>query len=206
MKRILGEFPIINRETNTESTAKLCSPICPDHVDDFERLWLPAMIERRNQLTSDSEVKSSNLEDFGWHWRKKQASREKRLDWESFAVECEGITQGMMFVRTVGFARASGQERLPLIYIDLVSVAPWNHFGFSSLPKYKGIGTLFIGAAVSLSMSEGFEGRVGLHSLPQSESFYRDYCKMSELAPDPDKQSLIYFEFTPEQAQDFINN
>jgi len=206
VKRILGEFPIFDRETNTECIAKLCSPICPEHVDDFENFWKPAMIERRRQLTSSAELMSANLQDLGWHWREKQAVREKRMEWESFAIEYNDVTQAMMFVRTQGFALAPGQEKMPLIYIDLVSVAPWNRKGFTPKPKYKGLGPILMGTAISLSVSEGCAGRVGLHSLPQSENFYRDYCKMSELAPDPAKESLVYFEFTPEQAQDFLNN
>lgn len=205
MKRIIGEYPIFDGETNAECIATLCSPICPEHIDDFENLWRPAMKERVAQATSISEVTAANLEDAHWHWREKQIDREHRLDWDSFVVECEGVAQGMMFVKTFGFARAAGQKHLPLIYIDLVSVAPWNRVGLTSIPKYKGIGRLLIGAGLSLSVHEDFGGRLGLHSLPQSESYYRDQCKMSELGPDPDKQLLIYFEFTPEQAQDYLN-
>ena len=112
-----------------------------------------------------------------------------------------------MFLRTVGFARESSQLNLPLAYIDLVSVAPWNRPKLTKTPKYKGVGPLLLSAALSFSVNEGLDGRLGLHSLPQSESWYRDVCMMSELGLDTAYPgNLVYFEFTPAQAQAYLAN
>lgn len=205
MRKLLGEFPLLNRHTGKEEWAVLYTPIADNNVDDFETRWRPEMITRLATLITHDEVEAANLQDTHWKWRKKQQARSNRFDWASFAVECNGETQGLMFVRTVGFARLDSQRNLPLIYIDLVSTAPWNRYGFTDTPLYKGIGPLLLGAAISLSVSEGLDGRLGLHALPQSESWYRDR-QMTELGPDKSHpQNLVYFEFTSADALAYVN-
>jgi hypothetical protein len=61
-----------------------------------------------------------------------------------------------------------------------------------------------IRAAIALSEELEFKGRIGLHSLPQANSFYANTCGMSDLGMDADYQNLRYFEMTPEQAEAFI--
>lgn len=92
-----------------------------------------------------------------------------------------------------------------MIYIDLVSAAPWNRFGFTDTPLYKGVGPLLLGTAVSLSVSEGLNGRLGLHALPQSESWYRNQG-MTELGIDTaHPENLVYFEFASADALAYVN-
>ena len=57
--------------------------------------------------------------------------------------------------------------------------------------------------AVELSLAEGFKGRIGLHSLPQTARFYRTVCGMADLGPDPSYHNLGYFEMTEGQAVNF---
>jgi len=71
------------------------------------------------------------------------------------------------------------------------------------VPRYVGVGTLLIAEAVRLSVETGLDG-VGLHSLPQAETFYQDRCRMTRLGPDPDYYELTYFEFTGRQAVDWL--
>lgn len=129
------------------------------------RLWLAEL------KAANEPIQNANLQDAHWKWKEKHQDRTARAEWESYSVECDGKTQGLMFIQTLGFAREKGQLNKPIAYIDIISTAPWNRYGFDGTPKYKGIGHLLLGAAVSLSMDEGFDGRVGLHSLPQSESW-----------------------------------
>lgn len=57
--------------------------------------------------------------------------------------------------------------------------------------------------AVQVSADEGFAGRIALHSLPQSEPFYRRY--MHDLGIDvAHLEKLGYFEMTEDQANDFV--
>ena len=56
-----------------------------------------------------------------------------------------------------------------------------------------------------MSRQSGFAGRVGLHSLPQAEPFYRDVCGMTDLGEDPNEYDLRYFEMTEAQAARFLS-
>jgi hypothetical protein len=63
-----------------------------------------------------------------------------------------------------------------------------------SPPYLKGVGTALLVFAKQRSLALGYDGLVGLHSLPISEGFYRR-LRMSDYGEDPDKDNLRYFEF-----------
>ena len=71
-------------------------------------------------------------------------------------------------------------------------------------PRHGLVGRVLIATAVQLSQEEGFKGGVGLHALPQAETFYARQCGMTDLGKDMRKEGLRYFEMTPEQAADFL--
>ena len=50
----------------------------------------------------------------------------------------------------------------------------------------------------------GLEGRVGLHSLPQAEGFYKTRCKMTDFGKDSGYFDLTYFEYTGQQATEWL--
>ena len=120
---------------------------------------------------------------------------------------CAGVTQGMMLLdTTTERCRIETQRGKNLVYVKLVENAPWNRRELFSPPRYRGVGSTLVRAAVALSQYEEFRGRIGLHSLPQANSFYANTCGMTDLGidPDPVHQGLRYFEMTPEQAEAFI--
>ena len=53
-------------------------------------------------------------------------------------------------------------------------------------------------------MKTGYKGRVGLHSLPQSNGWYANVCGMADLGADAGYQNLRYFEMVPDMADAFI--
>jgi hypothetical protein len=55
------------------------------------------------------------------------------------------------------------------------------------------------------SVEEDFHGRVGLHSLDQSRSFYERHG-MTFIEIDATKENLAYFEFTKETAAAFLRS
>jgi hypothetical protein len=118
------------------------------------------------------------------------------------AVECDGEAQGLMAVlRMPRPARLDGQ----LVYVDYLESAPWNLKGFADPPMFVGVGTVLIAEAVRLSLEMGFGGQVGLHSLPQAEAFYTR-CRMTRLGPDSSYYDLTYFEYTGQQAADWLGS
>lgn len=106
-----------------------------------------------------------------------------------------------MIVNTLKRCRIPQQKGQHLIYVEYLETAPWNH---GTNPKFKGVGTVLIAAAIQLSNDDGSDGRIGLHSLPQADSFYRDRCKMTDLGIDKSYSNLRYFEMTKEQSEKFL--
>tara|TARA_E500000318_G_scaffold111388_1_gene129807 strand:- start:3170 stop:3802 length:633 start_codon:yes stop_codon:yes gene_type:complete len=209
MDQPLGVYPLWDRVIGAEVEATLWQSIAERHVQDFREKWKPIFCEhlqalKARGLTSAADVGEYNLQDAHWKWAEKVADRKDSLSSTSFAVEVEGVAQGLMLAKmgpTVR-AREPSQRGQYLVEVELLATAPWNRYGISPNPKIKGIGRLLLAAAVSLSVAEEFGGRIGLHALPQAESWYRDVCKMTDLGMDGSK--MRYFEMTETQAREFL--
>ncbi len=63
---------------------------------------------------------------------------------------------------------------------------------------------MLIDLAVQISAASGFQGIIGLHSLPQAERFYRDVIKMDDLGVDADYGYLHYFELSETRATEML--
>ena len=59
---------------------------------------------------------------------------------------------------------------------------------------FRGVGQTLLQFARQRSLGLGYGGRVGLHSLPESEMFYRR-LQMPEYGNDLEKEGLVYFEY-----------
>lgn len=139
-----------------------------------------------------------------WSWTNK-APLLSLLAYKAFCLVAAGEFQGVILLLAgLRPARLAPHVGKPLVYVDYVESAPWNLKLFTDAPRYKAVGISLIQLAVGVSFDEGFSGRVGLHSLPQSEFFYRTVCEMTDLGPDPQYHNLRYFEFTEDQAAKLI--
>src|SRR5438445_13800032 len=114
MKTLIAAVDLYNRLTNKNEPADVFKEIDQANLDDHSRLWRPAFLQRWAGLTSAAEVQAANLQDAHWDWSGKTAQRSGHLGYESFAVECAGVTQGLMFVITTRFARLETQKGLDL--------------------------------------------------------------------------------------------
>jgi hypothetical protein len=204
MSELLGTFPLLNRHTGEFEDALLRRPIGKKHVRDFQTLWCPAFKQRLATITTREGRAEAQIQDLHWKWPEKAAATEVRADLDSFAVEVGGVAQGLMIVSLNARGRVAGQQNAHLVYVELLAAAPWNRRGFTDRPKYKGVGRLLLAAAVSLSVDQEFGGRIGLHALPQSESWYGQVCGMTDLGLDATHQGLRYFEMTEAQAEAFV--
>ena len=130
-----------------------------------------------------------------WDWERK--FRWRTPEARVFALECYGETQGLMFI-LMGITNRL--HRLPLLYVDYLASAPWN------LPpgRFKGCGSVLLQQAIIESQAQGWEGRIGLHSLPQAEGFYQN-CGMIDFGTDNSYEGLSYFEMGTTQADAFLN-
>ena len=179
-------------ETDRLVPAELYDCILPRHLDQHEQHWKPVIALHGPQHAH-------------WNWRAKMDAYTEQLRYESFALECDGMVQGLMIVSTIDRCRIATQANLHLVYIEYLEAAPWNHTLGHAVPRYRGVGTTLVAAAIELSIEEGNAGRIGLHSLPQADSFY-SRCGMTDLGPDEAYPNfpLRYFEMTDEQAASFL--
>ena len=178
--------------TGQLAPADLCDEITDQHLDLWETSWQPAMDAHCAGLPRDAEP-----EDSEWNWRANAKIWRRLATFRSFAVVCNGELQGLMVVRDT--LNAAG---MPIIYVELLATAPWNRPEISRPPRYRGTGRVLIAAAVTLSRAEGYGGRIGLHSLPAAEPFYRNKCGMTDLGMDAAK-GMVYFEMSEAQANAF---
>ncbi len=137
-----------------------------------------------------------------WDWRRKHEATDGLLVYQMLGVECDGQMQGLMLLQTAGvFSRIPGQANIGIMYVFFIATAPWNSPSVVVNPRYRFVGSVLIAAAIKISLDLGFKGRIGLHSLPQSEDWYAR--NMTDLGIDL-KKNFRYFEMTPEQAEEFI--
>ena len=200
MKEYLGDRDILNRWTGEFERASIYRGLDETNFRDFETRWRPELERRAKDFANWSAAAEGNVQDAHWDWVGK-AKQESRFD--TFAVECDGMTQGLMLVDlATRFARIESQRGLDLCYVELISSAPWNRPRFSDRPKYRGTGVALLATAVSLSRELEFKGRIGLHSLPESESWYGP-LGFTNCGFD-DAKKMQYFEMTEEQANEFL--
>lgn len=182
---------------------ELWHAITEQHLQDWQGLWKPAMQDLRKELLERAIDPDEKLSTTFWEWDDKVKDVEGFLESRSYSVMCEGTTQGLMIVNLA--SRESlihEQQGKPLVYVNYLEVAPWNQRVIETVkPRFYGVGSVLLRAAIELSLENEFSGRVGLHSLPKSESWYRNKCGMTDLGVRPGR--LRYFEMTPGQAKAF---
>jgi hypothetical protein len=139
-----------------------------------------------------------------WEWGEKVKGSAHLLSCPTLAIESAGQTQGLMLVKTDGhFGKLPGETGKPLVYVVYLATAPWNLRQLVPQPRFSGVGLLLLYAAIQISLDAEFKGRIGLHSLPQSEGFYERHGFQC-LGVDPSKEDLKYYELSPQAASEFI--
>lgn len=172
-------------------------------IDDWAKHWIPAILAVIQDLVARRVPRADWPQSLHWNWSKKIARVQGLLAFPGFSVVAQGVTQGLAQLDLTKACREPSQKGKPLVYVEYLEVAPWNRAELGAKPRLRGVGTVLLTAAVALSNNEDFKGRIGLHSLPQADAFYRK-IGMTDLGPDPAYQNLRYFEMTVEQAREFF--
>lgn len=219
MSELVEEVELRNLHSDQYDVALLVMGMDDHHLENVRQTWVPQLqdpvTEIRNRHTDGTgqldkqaaynEVVALDLQDSHWDWDKKWNELGNDISKVFFVVECNGATQAMMIVDNSTYrCRHEDAAGNNLIYVEYVAVAPWNRRSLVADPIYKGIGKILVGTAISLSIEEEFDGRIGLHSLPQADGFYTS-CGMTDFGPDGKKQNMRYFEMTTKQANEFLN-
>jgi hypothetical protein len=196
---------LLNAVTSEPETAELWDGITEKQLSDWEGEWLPELFKSVQQLHRAGIERKHWPQSRHWNWRRKTEALQGMLAQPGFSIVCNGITQGMMILDTaMKRCQIENQKGKEIVYVDFIENAPWNRPELHEPALYRGVGSIMIRAAIALSEELEFKGRIGLHSLPQANSFYANTCGMSDLGMDADYQNLRYFEMTPEQAEAFI--
>jgi hypothetical protein len=198
---------LLDGATDQPVVAELWDAITEQQLVHWEDHWVPALHNVVERMKAAGIERSLLPQSRHWDWRRKAGVFNGSLANPSFSVVCQGMTQGMMILDTLHKARMADQAGKDLIYIEFLENAPWNRRHMQSeQPRFSGVGSLLIRAAIEFSRTEGFKGRIGCHSLPQSNGFYANVCGMTDLGVDTAYQSgtMRYFETTPEQAEAFV--
>lgn len=209
MTPVIGLLPLREVATGKAVQASIHDGIAPEHVADWATKWRPVIAATGARLKAKNAPITDYPQSMGWDWDKKASVFSSLLTYRTFAVIAAGDTQGMMAVELATHRSLLPDDRgLPgqgLVYVEFLEAAPWNRPEHVRPPKYRGVGRALVTVAIQLSLDEGFKGRIGLHSLPQSEEFYRDKVKMHDFGPDPNySHQLRYFELNRSGAETFI--
>lgn len=197
---------LLRRADDEEVVATIRDDLKPADLTAVEKEWASHRTRLRNELLRLGIDRRNWPQSLHWDWSKK-APDLKLLASTGFVIELEGTTQGVMLTKTAPFVSMLEKGK-PLVYIDYLESAPWNwnipELGQAS--EYRGVGSVLFYMAVSQSRQEGYRGRVGLHALPQAESFYAgNVCRMTRIGPDPNKQNLPYYELSREAAEKHLS-
>jgi hypothetical protein len=194
---------LIDHQTQSSVEAELVEGITVDHLRQATQDWKPVSDSYVRELIANGAPSTDLPQSRHWDWDKKMAAVGNLLAYRSFAITRNGRLEGLMIAKTEGYrAREKSQAGQHMVYVDYVETAPWNRPRVVARPELGGVGSSFVAVAIKLSRDEGFHGRIGLHSLPQSEAFYRR-IGMIDLGPDATKQNLRYLEMTSAAADVF---
>jgi GNAT superfamily N-acetyltransferase len=194
---------LLDVATGRDVEAELRDAIEQAQLDDWQSKWQPALMAILQELARKGVPISQWPQSWHWNWSEKTARVQGLLAFRGFSVVAQGETQGLAQVDLTKACRVPNQRGNSLVYLDYLEVAPWNRPRLGTATRLRGVGTALITAAIQLSFDEGFKGRLGLHSLPQADAFYRRNG-MTDLGPDAAYQNLSYFEMTVEQARAFF--
>lgn len=200
----MGSHPVFlqDRKTGATVAAELLDAIQDEHLAAVDTTWKPILLDRVRRLVDEGHGPADWPHSWHWNWRKKVERIEGLLAFRTLAMTCQDSLQGLMQVNTANVCRLPEQAGKHLAYVDYIETAPWNRADIVPDARFRGVGVTMLRAAIEISHEDGFQGRIGLHSLPRSEAFYMR-CGMTDLGIDGTYENLRYFEMTAAQAAAF---
>ena len=211
MKTLINRVFLKNRDTGTYEDADLFHGIDSINLAHIEGRWRPMFeLRRKAAISVGMSVSDINAEDAHWDWGNKAlAAVNDPFLYDIFVLECGGNTQALMLTCKGGtdcFSRHTEHSGADMLYIEFLATAPWNRPHLVEHPTYKGAGITLIGTAVSKSIEEEMGGRIGLHSLPGAEAFYRNTVEMTDFGVDQKgvHKGLRYFELPSGRVNNFL--
>lgn len=218
MNSSIAIYSVHNHEIDEPCKLELIENPEEEHIAFVKQEWSPilqeyharailsyqALPKKHRSNETWQEIQSQyGAPDAHWDWAKKRESSLESSQ-RMYALVVRDSVEALMRLDLSAYSLVRKKPVTNIVYVDYLAVAPWNRAAIQQRPRFKGLGTLLLGVAVSISLEEEMEGRCGLHSLPQSEGFYtRVGMKSTGLV---DEHNLKYFEFEPEAARKFLKD
>ncbi len=196
MNRESHSIKLLDKHSGNLVDAVIYRGISEKNIDDWQNYWIPQF------KSSRAILKKSGVEDSHWDWNLKTTEIEGQLAYDSFAIEADEKTQGMMIVNSATYF-SKIEKGKPLIYIEYIATAPWNRKLLVSEPEYGAVGKILFYQAIGESINKKFEGRIGLHSLPSAIDWYI-YLGMMDFGED-DIKKMHYLELDNKTAAKLLN-
>ena len=171
---------------------------------DVEDQWSADRAALRDALAKAGVPKDKWPGSLHWDWGEKSwrlSLSARRADYRVFGLRLKGVWQGtMLTVKDTHVASLPPDAGKPLVYLNFIETAPWNWDveEVNRRRKYGLVGAALFAAAVGQSYAVGCDGRLGLHSLWQAESFYRGRHMVEVRGRE--KDGMNYFELTAAAA------
>src|SRR5260221_17127 len=138
-------------DTGELMEASLLDEVTDSHLSMWDTTWIPAM-----QSHCAGRAPGDKPEDHHWDWRWKGMQWRTLLGYHSFALLCRNELQGLLIAADLNSARIEAQFGKPIVYAEFLATAPWNRPEVQRPPRYRGVGTVMIGAAIELSFDLGY--------------------------------------------------
>jgi hypothetical protein len=192
---------IFDRAVGDSVQAEFIDNVAWDDVLAAQVAWSAAMKELVEKLRTNKVPEKYWPQHRHWNWQIKHMMAEVD-ELRFFGIRHELQMQGFAILKPAALSKLEPQKRL--VYVEYIASAPWN-LGFPNVTRgrFGQVGGVLMAAAVQLSFDSGFEGRIGLLSLPQSVAWYKEELHMIEVS-GTSTDSLRYFEMTQEIANEFL--
>lgn len=217
MSGVLETFDVVRHDNGDSRRLDLVDGVTPQHLECVEREWKPLLEAARDRATlAFGSLPGKKRREDAWqekqriygapdsHWDWAEKSQQMGSMHRMLALADGDIVEAIMRLDVSKPSRLVTTSYTQIVYVEYLAVGPWNRPPIQSPPRFKGLGKLMLGVAVAVSSSEGMNGRCGLHSLIQSEGFYRR-AGMQDLGIDP-AEDMTYFEFSPDGAKKFLES
>jgi hypothetical protein len=185
---------IFSRQTGRRVAAEII------HNLDLNSLDSIAQSYRRFRDSTVIPTGSDLPENSSWDWSGKGRSADSATC-KFLGLRAAGEVQGLLMLNMEPWdSRISAKQNC--LYVEYIETAPWNQPAYNrNQSGFAAVGIQLLRIAVSESIRTGYEGRLALHSLPQSVGFYREY--FIDLDMDA-SENLRYFELTREGANQLL--
>ena len=155
--RVVGFIRRVNLRNGRSKALVLADlvTLADPHVADYETRW-------------QATLKEYGEDDQGFSWRFKQQLMTRNDNYEDYALVVEGLTQGLMLIETqTRWSRFIPGKRV--VGVDALATAPWNRPSIQRPRDLEGVDTALLAFARERSLALGYQGRIGLYSLPEAD-------------------------------------